>query len=224
MKSFVPLALLASSAFAKTDLEGCTSFTSKVTVRPEPGYGNTYDTVIWYVSDTLEICAGVDCGGGRAPPKSVPGCPLYEGTETVTPKFLDEDPMKATEAPESSIATATAPETSAEAVETETTSVASATETETETETVGTATASESSETRGIATATAPDTSTITTMVTSSAATSPATTGEAESTSEGGDDEEASATSETNTPGAAMPTAAVALNVVAGVAAAVAFL
>ncbi|KAM0231939.1 hypothetical protein ACHAPO_008238 [Fusarium lateritium] len=78
---------------AKTNIEGCTSFTSTVTVRPEPGYGNTYERVMWYVSDTLEICEGVDCGGGRAPPKSVPGCPLYKGTEAVTPRFLESDPM-----------------------------------------------------------------------------------------------------------------------------------
>lgn len=85
--------LYALPIAAKTDIDGCTSFTSTVTVRPEPGYGNTYQKVIWYVSDTLEICEGVDCGGGRAPPKSVPGCPLYKGTETVTPRFLDSDPM-----------------------------------------------------------------------------------------------------------------------------------
>jgi hypothetical protein len=85
--------LYALPIAAKTDIEGCTSFTSTVTVRPEPGYGNTYERVMWYVSDTLEICEGVDCGGGRAPPKSVPGCPLYKGTETVTPRFLESDPM-----------------------------------------------------------------------------------------------------------------------------------
>jgi hypothetical protein len=85
--------LYALPIMAKTDLEGCTSFTSTVVVDPSPGYGNTYETVIWYVSDTLEICKGVDCGGGRAPPRSVPGCPIYKGTETVTPEFLDRDPM-----------------------------------------------------------------------------------------------------------------------------------
>lgn len=220
MKSFIPLAVLASSALAKTDIEGCTSFTSQVTVRDEPGYGNTYNTVIWYVSDTLEICKGVDCGGGRAPPKSVPGCPLYEGTETVTPSFLEEDPMKPTQAPE--VETSTAAETSAEAEETETDSVLTATAPDT------------SSETRGIATATAPDTSTETTG-TGSATTTPgttitsmvtsaATTGEPETTSEGGEDDEAATTTGTDTPGAAMPTAAAAFNIVAGVAAAVAFL
>ncbi|KAH7262872.1 hypothetical protein BKA59DRAFT_519789 [Fusarium tricinctum] len=85
--------LYALPIAAKTDIEGCTSFTSTVTVDPSPGYGNTYETVIWYVPDTLEICKGVDCGGGRAPPKSVPGCPLYKGTETVTVEFLKHDPL-----------------------------------------------------------------------------------------------------------------------------------
>ncbi|WXC56812.1 hypothetical protein SNK03_002743 [Fusarium graminearum] len=85
--------LYALPITAKTDIDGCTSFTSTVTVRPEPGYGNTYEKIIWYVSDSLEICEGVDCGGGRAPPRSVPGCPLYKGTETVTPRFLESDPV-----------------------------------------------------------------------------------------------------------------------------------
>lgn len=100
LKSLLTLTtlLFATTTTAKTDLEGCTSFTSMVTVRPEPGYGNTYASVVWYVPDTLEICKGVDCGGGRAPPKSVPGCPLYEGTETVTAEFLTADPMKPTAA------------------------------------------------------------------------------------------------------------------------------
>ena len=98
MKTVVALAVLARLASAKTDIEGCTSFTSTVTVRPEPGFGNTYETVIWYVPDTLEICKGVDCGGGRAPPRNVPGCPMYSGTETVTPSFLDADPAKPTTA------------------------------------------------------------------------------------------------------------------------------
>jgi hypothetical protein len=91
--------LYALPIAAKTDIEGCTSFTSTVTVRPEPGYGNTYEKVVYYLEDTLEICEGVDCGGGRAPPKNVPGCPLYKGTETVTPKFLERDPATYTAQP-----------------------------------------------------------------------------------------------------------------------------
>ncbi|CAJ0541085.1 Ff.00g078740.m01.CDS01 [Fusarium sp. VM40] len=103
--------LYALPIAAKTDIEGCTSFTSTVTVDPSPGYGNTYETVIWYVPDTLEICKGVDCGGGRAPPKSIPGCPLYKGTETVTVEFLKHYPM-------SPKTTAVAPKTEASLEET----------------------------------------------------------------------------------------------------------
>ncbi|GJD03433.1 siderophore biosynthesis protein [Colletotrichum higginsianum] len=88
----LPVLAFTVAVLAKTDLEGCTSFTSTVTVNPSPGYGNTYETVIWYVPDTLEICAGVDCGGGRAPPRKVPGCPAYSGTETVTASFLPTNP------------------------------------------------------------------------------------------------------------------------------------
>ncbi|CCF46916.1 hypothetical protein CH063_15505, partial [Colletotrichum higginsianum] len=71
----LPVLAFTVAVLAKTDLEGCTSFTSTVTVNPSPGYGNTYETVIWYVPDTLEICAGVDCGGGRRtrPPKTPAG-------------------------------------------------------------------------------------------------------------------------------------------------------
>ncbi|EFQ25876.1 uncharacterized protein GLRG_01020 [Colletotrichum graminicola M1.001] len=85
-------ALAATAVLAKTDQEGGTSFTSTVTVDPSPGYGNTYETVIWYVPDTLEICRGVDCGGGHAPPRKVPGCPAYSGTDTVTASFLTTNP------------------------------------------------------------------------------------------------------------------------------------
>ncbi|CAI7666843.1 unnamed protein product [Penicillium manginii] len=39
--------------------------------------------VHWFDPDTGEICDPLDCGGGRAPPKTdVPGCPQYTGTET----------------------------------------------------------------------------------------------------------------------------------------------
>ncbi|KAF4452313.1 siderophore biosynthesis protein [Fusarium austroafricanum] len=113
--------LYALPIAAKTDLEGCTSFTSTVVVRPTPGYGNTYETVIWYVPDTLELCKGVDCGGGRAPPRSVPGCPIYKGTETVTPEFLDHDPMAPKTVDKASKAT-TAPTVTSEAEAEETTS------------------------------------------------------------------------------------------------------
>lgn len=72
---------LVSLASARTDLEGCVS--SVVVIN----YGASY---LWYVPDTGEICSFLDCGGGRAPPKStVPGCPLYTGTATVTPDYIE---------------------------------------------------------------------------------------------------------------------------------------
>ncbi|KAG8164424.1 hypothetical protein KVR01_006342 [Diaporthe batatas] len=90
------LALLSPlPALARTDLAGCASFTSMVTVDPTAhGYGNVYPSVVYYVPDTLEICAAPDCGGGRAPPKTgVPGCPLYSGTAAPGTSFLAADPL-----------------------------------------------------------------------------------------------------------------------------------
>ncbi|KAF4844048.1 hypothetical protein CGCSCA4_v007600 [Colletotrichum siamense] len=87
------MAIMASTALAKTDLTGCTSSDSVVT---PSGGGTPYATRVYYVPDTGEICAALDCGGGRAPPKTtVPGCPSYEGTETYSPSFL---PLKTTSA------------------------------------------------------------------------------------------------------------------------------
>lgn len=89
------LALTPLSALAKTDLSGCTTFTSTVTINPTAHeYGNVYESLVYYDPDTLEICTVPDCGGGRAPPKTgVPGCPLYSGTATPTPSFLSADPL-----------------------------------------------------------------------------------------------------------------------------------
>lgn len=40
--------------------------------------------------DTGAICDALDCGGGRAPPKTtVPGCPLYSGPLPSTTRFLE---------------------------------------------------------------------------------------------------------------------------------------
>ncbi|KAF2634814.1 hypothetical protein P280DRAFT_485212 [Massarina eburnea CBS 473.64] len=75
MKSFAILAL-AATAFAKTNLAGCTS--SAVGA-----------SLLWYVPGTGEICSILDCGGGRAPPKTtVPGCAAYSGTASYTPSFI----------------------------------------------------------------------------------------------------------------------------------------
>jgi len=71
---------LAALANAKTDIAGCTS--SQVIA-----FGG--DSLLYYVPGTGEICSFLDCGGGQAPPKTtVPGCPGYDGTATVTPSFL----------------------------------------------------------------------------------------------------------------------------------------
>ena len=82
-------ALFAGSALAKTDLSGCTSFETIITVSGRPDI-YPYGSLIWYVPDTGELCEFLDCGGGRAPPKTtVPGCATYEGTETYSPQFID---------------------------------------------------------------------------------------------------------------------------------------
>ncbi|KAI0506007.1 hypothetical protein F5B22DRAFT_484949 [Xylaria bambusicola] len=74
------VAFLVGPATAKTDIGGCVS-TQTV------AYGGA--SLIWYVPDTGEICEFLDCGGGRAPPKTtVPGCPSYEGTATYSPSYL----------------------------------------------------------------------------------------------------------------------------------------
>ncbi|KAF7546619.1 hypothetical protein G7046_g9248 [Stylonectria norvegica] len=85
---FLLTALLGASAvLARTDLEGCTSSDSVVS----PSGGTAYATRIYYVPGTGEICEILDCGGGRAPPKTtVPGCDGYVGTATYSPSFLDQ--------------------------------------------------------------------------------------------------------------------------------------
>ncbi|KAB5566083.1 hypothetical protein GE09DRAFT_728193 [Coniochaeta sp. 2T2.1] len=77
----VALLSAAIPVLAKTDLSGCVS--------TEVIFQQYYASLIWYVPDTGEICSFVDCGGGRAPPKTTqPGCAGYTGTETVTPSYL----------------------------------------------------------------------------------------------------------------------------------------
>lgn len=65
---------------ARTDLTGCTS-----TSASSPAGAS----IAWYVPETGEVCDLLDCGGGRAPPKTtVPGCPLYSGTASYSPLYL----------------------------------------------------------------------------------------------------------------------------------------
>ncbi|KAF4815934.1 hypothetical protein CGCSCA4_v012434 [Colletotrichum siamense] len=197
----LPVIAAAGLALAKTDIEGCTSFTSTVTVRTEIGYGNTYETVIWYVPDTLEICRGVDCGGGRAPPRKVPGCPMYSGTETVTASFLSTDPA----APVSTVVTVTPTKTSTVALVTVTSTESGATETG-------------ASETGSSPSATGGSVEATTVSTRSVSAATETTGGSATGTGSG------AAASGTETPAGAGPTARAGLAAALGVAAAVALL
>lgn len=84
-------AAFATVALARTDLEGCTR-----TDVSSPA-GASY---AWYVPGTGEVCEILDCGGGRAPPKTtVPGCAAYSGTETYSPSYLAGYQASATAAP-----------------------------------------------------------------------------------------------------------------------------
>ncbi|KAI0420733.1 hypothetical protein F5X98DRAFT_16605 [Xylaria grammica] len=98
------VALLAGLAAAKTDIGGCVSSQTVA-------YGGA--SLIWYVPDTGEICEFLDCGGGRAPPKTtVPGCPAYEGTATYSPSYLPGFGAVATSTSAEAAATATATKSS----------------------------------------------------------------------------------------------------------------
>lgn len=67
---------LATSILAKTDLAGCTS------TRAATG-------IVYWVPGTGELCQLLDCGGGRAPPKTdVPGCAAYAGNAPYQPTFI----------------------------------------------------------------------------------------------------------------------------------------
>ncbi|KAK8247359.1 hypothetical protein HDK90DRAFT_39590 [Phyllosticta capitalensis] len=93
-------AILATGALAKTDIAGCTTTNTVV-------YGGA--SVIWYVPGTGEICEALDCGGGRAPPKTtVPGCPAYSGTASYSPSYLPGYGAGATSSPVADNVAATA--------------------------------------------------------------------------------------------------------------------
>lgn len=78
--ALLALAATLTTVLAKTDLAGCTS---SATVK-DGGY-----YAIWWVAETGEICQGIDCGGGRAPPKKdVPGCAAYTGTLEYEPSYM----------------------------------------------------------------------------------------------------------------------------------------
>ncbi|KAJ5871275.1 uncharacterized protein N7529_003628 [Penicillium soppii] len=107
---------LTNLATARTDLEGCVS--SEIVI-------DYYASYLWYVPGTGEICSFLDCGGGRAPPKTnQPGCPLYKGTATVTPSYIEGWGPNGKQAASTTTAAATATAISAPA---ETTSSSAAT-------------------------------------------------------------------------------------------------
>jgi hypothetical protein len=84
-------AAFAAVALARTDLEGCTS----TDVSSPAGA-----SIAWYVPGTGEVCEILDCGGGRAPPKTtVPGCAAYSGTASYSPSYLAGFQASATAAP-----------------------------------------------------------------------------------------------------------------------------
>ncbi|ORY04475.1 hypothetical protein BCR34DRAFT_56395 [Clohesyomyces aquaticus] len=81
------LLALAATISAKTDLSGCSSTQLVV---------NGGASMLYYVPGTGEICSLLDCGGGRAPPKTtVPGCAAYVGTASYTPDFISLAPTVA---------------------------------------------------------------------------------------------------------------------------------
>lgn len=94
VNAFLATATFATMGLARTDLEGCTR-----TDVSSPA-GASY---AWYVPGTGEVCEILDCGGGRAPPKTtVPGCAAYSGTETYSPSYLAGFQASATAAPSTS--------------------------------------------------------------------------------------------------------------------------
>ncbi|PVH83309.1 hypothetical protein DL98DRAFT_513210 [Cadophora sp. DSE1049] len=89
------LLTLLPLTYARTDLSGCTSTTAGA-------------SIIYFVPGTGELCDFLDCGGGRAPPKTtVPGCPQYAGTATYSPSFLPGFGAGAVESISTSVVAAT---------------------------------------------------------------------------------------------------------------------
>lgn len=96
------LSVVFTSALARTDLSGCTR--TEALLADRSGY-----TTFYWNPEVREQCSILDCGGGRAPPKTnVPGCPQYTGTDPVavtgwpaeaTPYELDAPPAPEAPAP-----------------------------------------------------------------------------------------------------------------------------
>ncbi|KAF4461692.1 siderophore biosynthesis enzyme [Fusarium albosuccineum] len=221
---FLAVALLAAvPAVARTDLEGCTSYDSVI----KPDNMAPYMTRVWYVPDSGELCEFLDCGGGRAPPKTtVPGCPSYEGTETYSPKFINPKTLGQPEATGS----AEASETETEDEETASATITEApTSTGSTTESEDTTTADSEGEDEKTTTTEEKETKAIITTITTRAtlstpgAGSESTPGSGSGSESDADKTDAAATpaaSTVSTAGAVMPTAGALLGswLVAGAA------
>ncbi|KAI0449256.1 hypothetical protein F5B21DRAFT_60699 [Xylaria acuta] len=200
-------ALLAGHAAAKTDIAGCVSSETVA-------YGGA--SLIWYVPGTGEICEFLDCGGGRAPPKTtVPGCAGYEGTSSYSPSYLPGFG-------------ATATPTSSSPAETPATESSASEESSSSESDSASASVSISTSTSKVASITSPPATILTRTAISSAAVETQTGSSSDVTpsSAAGSGSVGSSTSSTPTNGAALPTAAVkgAFGVMAGLAVGVAML
>ncbi|EWG41780.1 hypothetical protein FVEG_03804 [Fusarium verticillioides 7600] len=218
---FLTAALIAAvPVLAKTDLAGCTSYDTVLS-----NANGMYASRIWYVPDTGELCDFLDCGGGRAPPKTtVPGCPGYVGTATYSPLFINPKTLGGAVPEETGDSSPTSTEdgvsesaTITAAPTTETEESASTTEAEPETESE-----TKSKDDEETSTDKAKDTKTITTLATHAtpSASSGAETGSAAASASGSDshsvshsdsssetDAAATPASTVSTAGAVMPTA-----------------
>ncbi|KAI3322381.1 hypothetical protein HD806DRAFT_123157 [Xylariaceae sp. AK1471] len=212
--------LLAGHATAKTDLAGCVSSETVA-------YGGA--SLIWYVPDSGEICAFLDCGGGRAPPKTtVPGCPSYDGTATYSPSFLPgfgDATTSAVPAATESLSASASASASEDFSGTDLTSLATITSPPVTT----TATSSAAVETE-TETQTQGDSASSSSVAASSAAGSSAAGSSSDGAASGSSSQTSksagTSTTSTSTGGAAIPTAAVkgAFGVMAGLAAGVAMM
>lgn len=211
---FLTAALIAAvPALARTDLAGCTSYDTVLS-----NANGMYASRIWYVPDTGELCDFLDCGGGRAPPKTtVPGCPGYVGTATYSPLFINPKtlggavPEETGDSPTSTEEDVSEPATITAAPTTETEESALTTEAETETK---------SKDDEKTSTDKANDTKTITTLATHATPSASSGAGAVAGSASGSDSHSAShsdSSSETDaaatpastvsTAGAVMPTA-----------------
>jgi len=153
LRTVAATVFLAASALGRTDIAGCTYVDTVVKPSGEPAFASR----IFYVPGTGEVCAYLDCGGGRAPPKTnVPGCPLYSGTETYSPSFVNLQTLLGDEAADGTATTTATTTTSTTIVKAQ----ATASQTATVSHTTFLTSASDSTTASEASTTAAPTTST----------------------------------------------------------------